>query len=1586
MHASVPIEKALTRWPLLAVVMALAGILPTRASAAEVTAFNVRGNMQLLVPQASLLTPDEREVDEADIRYARMPTDPPDIFEGGGWKQRTPAVPDIVSGTPNVTCPLVAGESGFDAPYSAYQTDAAEGFRLNTHASLFYDCLTCGTFGDDHYYFDIPRYTGVLSASLPECGESGVPCLQGQDFCECAGILKVTYKFGPGCTESGPIPVNHALYPQNGRVTVHKLDSMGVPMPTSNGDIKATGDIRGGKRTWFLLQDHPSGRYFVEIELVVGSDPFSNEFRYLSSQTVTGFTCASGAEIEVFIPCEAPVDPPEKCCDENPMDACCNGGVGGICCPCCVNHPGDPCCNGGVGGICCDEDDLSGDWQFIGAAPAETDRYEDQVIYSPTEKVPVIRLDRGEFDNQRLGRVRPPAAQPWSCSTNLARFALRGIHASPFRLDDNDPATPDEKGDYRIASFHVMHDNDLDLLDGQPCGPVLGVPCGLVDLIWSASAAGPHDPASAFSTGDMLWENCVTNPGDIYYTPDAQGDWLHLTPSLLPAQIERCFTGSPVAPCVPVGSTCPSDDPRPFVMIPGTVEGRITLKDEDVTGTLFLDLLEHLDLETFALSDDGGGGVISGMRSWIHADGVPDGSPWCNITAAGFGETRDRVHTNVPFWPTRWDGGQVQSNLLSVAPFGQRLNLDYRLTPAQPGNTTGWYRPYIHLRFFDDPPSWLTYLDGGIDLWPRRGGVELKHEVEPATPIIEPHDECFGKIEFIFASTNKDFSVSPSERPNVLGQIVSPLAPDDNDARFLGGNTGFNGDICPTNHRLALVNLAVPAGQYLLHPSAWFEGGTRPSPFGDQLSCLVECGKVCRMCPDDKPTCTGMTITYPAGQPAPLDLRCRARVRADLRVFDCDAPLPPELPESSTASICTDDSALGAGNVARDADCLMKTGTCGFWVRDEIIPMSGSIPCDVPNVSLDLEVQGVGRACPDRTNFCVYITDPDGNESASCGAPVDFRDVTPPVITCPPDATVECPGCTTPACVGVATATDNCTPDAQIVISFADSTSGSCPQTITRTWTARDLCGNTASCPQLIRVTDRTPPVITCPPNVDLPCPACTTVACTGNATAADDCSVPTITSSDVVTPGCPQVITRTFVATDACLNTASCVQIIRVIDQTAPSITCPADVTVECGACTTPACTGTATATDDCSVPVITFSDAVAPGCPQVITRTFVATNACNLTASCVQRITVRDTTPPVIVCPANVVVECGACTTPACTGNASATDTCSAVTITFSDSESGTCPRIITRTFVATDACLNTASCVQTITVRDTTPPMITCPANATVECGACTTPACTGNATATDCSATTITFTDVSTGACPRIITRTFVATDACLNTASCVQTITVRDTTPPGIVCPANVSLECPACTTPTCTGVASASDACSVPTVSFTDISSGSCPRTILRTWRAEDACHNATTCVQTILVDDNVPPVVTIDPLLAGCRVGGGGAECFTLQIRTTDPPECGYVQVIPDVTCQCIGRRSPGPFPCVPNPIPGVTFDPATNRLCVPADKCPNDHGNKQDRRFEIYLRFIDACGNETRVYAGYIWILHDNGRGAPC
>jgi len=116
------------------------------------------------------------------------------------------------------------------------------------------------------------------------------------------------------------------------------------------------------------------------------------------------------------------------------------------------------------------------------------------------------------------------------------------------------------------------------------------------------------------------------------------------------------------------------------------------------------------------------------------------------------------------------------------------------------------------------------------------------------------------------------------------------------------------------------------------------------------------------------------------------------------------------------------------------------------------------------------------------------------------------------------------------------------------------------------------------------------------------------------NVTATDNCDpAPTVTFAEVVNlSGCggyTGTITWTWTATDACGNSANCSQVITVVDTHDPVISCPGNITVQCGESTDPATTGTATATDNCDTnPTVTYSDVETAGsCPQekTITRT---------------------------------------------------------------------------------------------------------------------------------------------------------------------------------------------------------------------------------------------------------------------------------------------------------------------------------------------------------------------------------------------
>lgn len=186
---------------------------------------------------------------------------------------------------------------------------------------------------------------------------------------------------------------------------------------------------------------------------------------------------------------------------------------------------------------------------------------------------------------------------------------------------------------------------------------------------------------------------------------------------------------------------------------------------------------------------------------------------------------------------------------------------------------------------------------------------------------------------------------------------------------------------------------------------------------------------------------------------------------------------------------------------------------------------------------------------------------------------------------------------------------------------------------------------------------------VTCPPPPcpDITCPAtnmvnlqCISELPAGPTSVADfqalggvvngPCDPLTVTFSDVDNgaAGCsaaPRIVSRTITVTDPDSGQSEdCTIDYIFVDNTMPGITCPADITIECDEDTSPANTGSATGSDNCGgSPAITFADVVNPG-PTAqdysITRSWTATDACGNTNTCVQTITIEDSTPPVPVC----------------------------------------------------------------------------------------------------------------------------------------------------------------------------------------------------------------------------------------------------------------------------------------------------------------------------------------------------------------
>jgi hypothetical protein len=406
---------------------------------------------------------------------------------------------------------------------------------------------------------------------------------------------------------------------------------------------------------------------------------------------------------------------------------------------------------------------------------------------------------------------------------------------------------------------------------------------------------------------------------------------------------------------------------------------------------------------------------------------------------------------------------------------------------------------------------------------------------------------------------------------------------------------------------------------------------------------------------------------------------------------------------------------------------------------------------------------------------------------------------------------------------------DNCSTNLNATYSDV-VTAGACEGThiITRTWHLIDHCGNAAANQvQTITVNDEIAPTFTLPADItiytDANCNYNASVAATGDVTDEhDNCSTNlNATFTDIVTAGACEgthIITRTWHLTDHCGNpAANQVQTITILDNTAPTFTRPADVTIHsdgnCNYNASVAITGDVLDEhDNCSTELnATFTDVTTNGSCEgahIITRTWHLADHCgNAAADQVQTITITDNIPPTFTRPADITVytdaSCNYNVSIGLTGDVTnESDNCSTgLNATFTDVVSnGPCTgsHVITRTWHLADHCGNAAvDQVQTITVSDNTPPTAVCK-NITVGLDASGSvsivPAQVNNGSSDNCSTVTLVSVLPSSFTCANkgINTVTLTVKDGCNNQSQCNANVTVVDIIPPTVSCPVSVT--------------------------------------------------------------------------------------------------------------------------------------------------------------------------------------------------
>jgi gliding motility-associated-like protein len=502
-------------------------------------------------------------------------------------------------------------------------------------------------------------------------------------------------------------------------------------------------------------------------------------------------------------------------------------------------------------------------------------------------------------------------------------------------------------------------------------------------------------------------------------------------------------------------------------------------------------------------------------------------------------------------------------------------------------------------------------------------------------------------------------------------------------------------------------------------------------------------------------------------------------------------------------------------------------------------------------------------------------------------------DNSPPTLICPTNLPTlntspnQCSALYTPP---LPQASDDCSGVASVMVSPTGNVFNVGSTTVT--YTATDSAGNASQCQFVVTVEDNTPPTIICPTGVvaNAGADACSAIV-TFNLPVSDNCDQNLTlmcdhNSGDLFPVGVTSV---TCVVEDDAENSALCQFNVTVLDVTAPTIAnCPTDtLTFAAVDCFATAIFGPLVPSDNCDQDIeMVCSHNSGDNFPTGHTTvTCVAIDNFSNTAQCQFVVNVVDATAPSVICPPNDTVDVAQ---NACTANVTwtlpvASDDCDDAVELSTDTPSGSPFPAGTATveYTATDNSGNTATCAFTVTVLETTPPVLVgCPAAILIELPAndCDSTITWTSPTATDnCGQATLTSNLLpNTLFLAGDTTVTYTATDAAGNEAVCSFTVTLLDKIAPVFQsCPPNQTLmsngNCgavPNWTFPTAT------DNCGIPDVTSLyqpgdTFIVGTTNVVILAT----DNSNNQDTCAFTIVVM-GLPPGFTGIPTVApltGC-------------------------------------------------------------------------------------------------------------------
>lgn len=449
---------------------------------------------------------------------------------------------------------------------------------------------------------------------------------------------------------------------------------------------------------------------------------------------------------------------------------------------------------------------------------------------------------------------------------------------------------------------------------------------------------------------------------------------------------------------------------------------------------------------------------------------------------------------------------------------------------------------------------------------------------------------------------------------------------------------------------------------------------------------------------------------------------------------------------------------------------------------------------------------------------------------------IKVKDLTPPTITCPTDVTIgtSSNSCDATVTLPFAMATDDCS---EFSIGAAWSFGNGYGPFLnipignyTVTYTATDDCGNSSSCNMTVTVVDNVAPTPICDLSIVVNLNAFGTTIVTAASfddSSFDNCGVGNIAvSRDGINFGptvgfnCEDIDSTSIPVTlriwDTSGNFNECVVNAIVDDKIDPAISCPSAIYLECSDdYTNLALTGEPIVDDNCEIDTVYYSDIVDLNACGVgsITRIWAVKDKKGNSAACLQMIYLEDNTPIEVTFPADFVTyNCNANTAIIETGEPQiVNDDCENSSVVFNDNVFNISPSCysILREWEVFDWCVyvpNSGSDegywahTQIIEVRDSIPPILTCPSDTIIGMLSANCDGVFVNipiATATDCNPE-VTITNDSpyaenanadaSGFYPTGIHQiNFFADDACGNLTYCSMQIVVVDAKAPTPIC-------------------------------------------------------------------------------------------------------------------------------------------------------------------------------------------------------